>query len=275
MAQNNTSYKKSSFGPAFLFLSKRRKEALANYYEFCRLADDIVDDAAAHPHPAEELDELQREIKRIYNAQEPKTMLGRQLATTVNVFGLEENRFSLLLEGMKADLDGRKYNSFEELEWYLYRVAVIVGLATLDILDVKGPQAESLAKDLGAAIQLTNIIRDVPDDAALGRVYLPQDLLDKEALSRKDVLKGTKPQALSRVLQRLDIIAQKLYARAFEKMAALARLKMLPCRMMGCVYRANLAKIRKTGFWFAKPIKLTKTEKLKGALYAFFQTVFC
>lgn len=274
MAQANTSYKKSSFGPAFFFLSARRKKALADYYEFCRLADDIADDKN-RPHPAEELDELEQEIKRIYNAQEPKTELGRQLAAAINSFGLEENRFLLLLEGMKADLEGKKYNSFEELEWYLYRVAVVVGLTTLDILDVKGPQAESLAKDLGAAIQLTNIIRDVPDDAAMGRVYLPQDLLEKNGLSRPDVLDGKKTQEIANVLQRLDAIAQKLYTRAFEKMAALPRFKMLPCRMMGCVYRANLAKIRKTGFQFTKPIKLTKAEKLKGALYACFQTVFC
>ncbi len=274
MAQNNTSYKKSSFGPAFLFLSKRRKQALANYYEFCRLADDIVDEKN-RPHPAEELEELKQEIKRIYNAQEPNTALGKQLAATINAFGLEENRFLLLLEGMQADLDGKTYNSFEELEWYLYRVAIIVGLATLDILDVKGPQAELLAKDLGAAVQLTNIIRDVPADAALGRVYLPQDLLAKSGLSRQDVLEGKKPQEIANVLQRLEVIAQKLYMRAFEKMAALPRLKMLPCRMMGCVYRANLAKIRKAGFRFTEPIKLTKTEKLKGVLYAFFQTIFC
>ena len=274
MAPVNTSYKKSSFGPAFLFLSKKRRQALADYYEFCRLADDIADEKN-RPNPKKELDELAQEIKRIYNAQEPVTSLGRQLAATINAFGLEENRFLLLLEGMRADLEGKQYLNFEELEWYLYRVAIIVGMATLDILDVKGPQAESLAKDLGAAIQLTNIIRDVPDDATLGRVYLPQDLLEKNKLTRQDVLDGNKPQDVAPVLQRLDSMAQKLYARAFEKMKALPRLKMLPCRMMGCVYRANLAKIRKTGFRFAHPIKLTKTEKIKGVLYAFFQTVFC
>ncbi len=272
MTANNRSYKKSSFGPAFLFLSKRRREALADYYEFCRRMDDIADEPDVQ-NPAGELDFWAAEIARLY-AGAPETDLGKRLLPHVREFGITEDRFLMLIDGMRADLRGQTYNTFAQLDGYIYRVAVVVGLATLDILGVKGPQADTLAKDLGGAVQLTNIIRDVPDDAALGRVYLPEELLARFGLTRQDVLAGRAGDDLARVLSQTAQTAQKLYARAFEQMKRFARLKMLPCRMMGCVYAANLAKIRKTGFRFMRPVKLTKAEKLQGVLHALFKTVF-
>lgn len=272
MTADNRSYKKSSFGPAFLFLGKRRRDALANYYEFCRLMDDLADEPGVKD-PSGELDRWAGEIARVY-AGAPQTDLGRRLLQNVREFGISKDRFLLLIEGMRADLNGKTYASFKELEWYLYRVAVVVGLATLDVLGIKGPQAEALAKDLGGAVQLTNIIRDVPDDAALGRVYLPRELLERAGLCRQDVLDGTRPDGLALALKQTDALARKLYARAFEKMEKLPRLKMLPCRMMGYVYFANLAKIRKTGFYFSRPVKLTKPEKLKEVFHALYKTIF-
>ena len=272
MTDNTPAYKKSSFGPAFFFLGKRRKEALANYYEFCRKMDDIVDE----PHvknPSGELDFWQEEIGRIYTDM-PKTHLGKQLQRDVAFFDITQDRFSLLVEGMRADLKGRHYATLEELEWYLYRVAVVVGLATLDILGVKGPQADSLAKHLGGAVQLTNIIRDVSSDVSLNRVYLPTRMLEEEGISRQEVLEGSKPEELSRVLKKLDGVACRLYAKAFEEMKKLPRLKMLPCRLMGYVYFANLAKIKKTGFYFTRPVKLSKPEKITEVFHALVKTVF-
>ncbi len=175
------SYKKSSFGPAFFFLKKRQRCALADYYAFCRLADDIADEPD-RPNPQQELKSLAQEIDFIY-AGVPKTDLGQVLRQDVQSFQIPKGRFTLLLEGMQADLEKKRYATFEELEWYLYRVAVIVGQATLDILGVKGPQADALALSLGQAVQLTNIVRDVYDDARLGRVYLPCTLTAQEILA--------------------------------------------------------------------------------------------
>ena len=269
MAENK-SYKKSSFGPAFLFLSKRRRTALADYYEFCRLMDDIVDEPNVD-EPAKALDYWHKEVMRLF-AGKAETPLSRQLTKDVRDFGLTQDRFLLLIEGMRADLEGKRYASLEELEWYLYRVAVIVGLTTLDILDVKGPQAELLARYLGGAVQLTNIIRDVSTDRQLGRVYLPEDLLKEQGLSREDILAGREVEKTARVLSQLAKIAEKLYARAENQMKQLPRLKMLPCRMMGCVYAKNLAKIKERGFLIDRPVKLTKGEKLQGVFNACKQT---
>ena len=270
MAENK-SYKKSSFGPAFLFLSKRRKTALANYYEFCRLMDDIVDEATVS-EPGKALDFWQEEVEQIFkdNAQTP---LSKQLALDVKKFGLSKDRFLLLIEGMRADLQGKRYASLEDLEWYLYRVAVVVGMATLDILGVYGPQAEHLAKNLGGAVQLTNIIRDVSADIELGRVYLPEDWLAKEGLIREDILAGREAEKTARVLAKLAALAEKLYARAEQQMQQLPRLKMLPCRMMACVYAKNLAKIKASGFDITNPVMLTKSEKLQGVLHAWKNTL--
>lgn len=272
MAADKNSYKKSSFGPAFLFLEKHRREALADYYEFCRRMDDIADEPDVQ-NPAGELDFWADEIARVYDGR-PETDLGKRLLLHVREFGITQDRFLMLIDGMRADLRGQTYTTFEELDGYIYRVAVVVGLATLDILGVKGPEADALANELGGAVQLTNIIRDVPDDSLLGRVYLPEELLARHGLTRQDILAGRGADALPAVLKHLALLAEDYYARALELMKAFPRLKMLPCRMMGYVYFSNLAKIRKTGFRFMRPVKLTKAEKLQGVLHALFKTVF-
>ena len=268
----NNSYKKSSFGPAFLFLSKRRRAALAAYYEFCRLMDDIADEPDVKD-PLKELDFWQEEVARIFN-QTPQTELGQELRRVVQDFGLPPDRFLLLIEGMRADVQHKTYDTLDGLGWYLYRVAVVVGLATLDILSVKGDVAEKLAQELGRAVQLTNIIRDVPDDAKLGRVYLPQELLTAHGLTRENILEGNLLDKRADLLRKMADVAQGYYEAAFQTMKSLPRLKRLPCRMMGCVYAKNLAKIRETGFLFRSPVKLTKTEKIRGVLYALFKTIF-
>ncbi len=272
MAENNTSYQKSSFGPAFFFLSKRRRAALAAYYEFCRLMDDIADEPNRQD-PHRQLDFWQAEIQRIFDGN-AQTELGKQLSPIVKEFAIHKDRFLLLIEGMRADLQAKPYDTLGALDWYLYRVAVVVGLATLDILDVRGPQAQTLADNLGRAVQLTNIIRDVPADAQLGRVYLPGDLLAGYGVSREEVLSGKPSEKLAKALHELAVLARDYYGKAEENMSKLPRLKMIPCYMMACVYAKNLAKIKKSGFKFERPIKLTKPEKLLGVFHACCKTLF-
>lgn len=267
----NTSYKKSSFGPAFFFVSKRRRTALAAYYEFCRLMDDIADEPNVKD-PLKELDFWQEEVARIFN-HTPQTPLGQQLAQAVDEFAIGKESFVQLIEGMRDDLKGKIYHTQEELNTYLYRVAVVVGLATLDILEVSKQPARTLAENLGRAVQLTNIIRDVCEDAKLNRVYLPVDLLTKYGLTRDDILAGKSQEKTSQVLAELAQTARAYYQKAFAQMKTLPRLKMLPCRMMGCVYAKNLAKISKSGFIVSRSVKLTKAEKLIGVVYACSQTV--
>ena len=272
MTPDQTAYKKSSFGPAFLFLDKRRRSALAVYYAFCRLMDDIADEPEIQDKN-KQLAFWQAEIKRVYdkNATAP---LGRELEKLVTDFNLTQDRFVWLIEGMQADVQGRTYQTFEELEWYLWRVAGIVGLTTLDIIGIKGPKAQDLAKALGFAVQITNIIRDVYEDAQLGRVYLPQDLLAKHHLTAQDILQGVQPEQIAPVLQEFAQKANAFYQQAHQILCTLPKRKILPCRIMGFVYRQNLAKIEKTGFRFNKALKLSKPEKIKYSIYALFHAFF-
>ena len=269
MNADKNSYKKSSFGPAFLFLCKRRREALAVYYAFCRLMDDIADE----PDVKDRLAELalwREEITRAFNGEaKPRWQRHRRMAPQ---YGMTQDRFLLLIEGMEADVQGRVYKNFEELQWYLWRVAGIVGLATLDILGIKGPHAQELASALGFAVQLTNIVRDVHEDTALGRVYLPEDLLAKHGLTRQDVLQNQNPARLAAALAELAQKDKDFYRRAWDVLHTLPARKILPCRVMGFVYRANLAKIEKTGFEFERAVRLSKTEKALQCIYALYKT---
>lgn len=265
MTNTQDAYKKSSFGPAFFFLSKERRGALADYYAFCRLMDDIADEP--RENPAAELNDWQAEVERIYQGQ-AQTTLGKALQKDVKDFSISKDRFLLLIEGMRDDLNNKRYPSFEALNEYLHRVAVIVGQATLDILDVRGEKADQLSWALGRAVQLTNIMRDVAEDARRGRVYLPCNF------TPQTILKEENKPALQQLLRQTAHQAHNYYAEAFALMKQLPRLKMLPCRVMGYVYLKNLAKIEKEGFCTEKPLKLTKPEKLKMVLYGIFKTFF-
>lgn len=272
MKADKNSYKKSSFGPAFLFLCKRRRDALAVYYSFCRLMDDIADE----PDVEDRLGELalwKEEINRAFEGC-AQTPLGKDVARIAGQYAMARDRFLLLIEGMEADVCGRSYPNGEALQWYLWRVAGIVGLATLDILGVKGPHAEELARAEGFAVQLTNIVRDVHEDAARGRVYLPEDLLKKHGLTPEEVLQNAKPQALAGALAELAGTAKNFYRRTAEILRTLPARKTLACRAMGLVYRANLAKIEKTDFVFAKSVKLSRAEKALQCFYALYKTNF-
>ncbi len=259
-------YKKSSFGPAFFFLSKRKRQALAHYYTFCRLADDIVDEPT-QPNPRQALKDLEAEIEFIYLGA-PKTAWGQALVEDVRSFQIPKDRFLLLVEGMQADLSQKKYPTLQELQWYIYRVAVIVGKATLDILGVHGEKAATLADALGSAVQLTNIVRDVQEDATLGRVYLPG------SVSAQEILENKKPQQVAALREQLTQQAKEKYRLAFELMDEFWPTQMLPCRIMGYVYQKNLAKIEEQGFLQMAPVKLTKFEKLKMVGYALIKTIF-
>ncbi|WP_428073377.1 phytoene/squalene synthase family protein [Candidatus Avelusimicrobium aviculae] len=271
MKADANAYKKSSFGPAFLFLNKKQRQALAVYYAFCRLMDDIADEPNV-PDPQGQLLFWREEIARVYEGN-PQTPLGQSLTGLVKDFDIPSDRFLLLIDGMEADLQGRRYATFKDLEWYLYRVAVVVGLATLDILGLKGEKAQTLSLALGAAVQTTNIVRDVREDALAGRVYLPADMLAEEGLTFQDVLENTKQQQMAGVLAKMAGISRGLYSRAGDALAGCAWRVALPCRIMGWVYRANLAKIEKTGFIFQHKIKLTRMEKLTNIVYALFRNL--
>lgn len=268
MTEPYASYKKSSFGPAFYFLGKDRKQALSCYYSFCRLMDDIADEPQYTDKPAQ-LDFWQAETDRIYNG-EPQTQLGKDLSPYVKKFAIPKECFLLLIEGMRADAAGKTYQTFEELEWYLYRVASVVGLACMAVLGVKSKKAEPIARQMGYGVQLTNILRDVWEDAAMGRVYLPEEDLKQFGLTRQDIFEHTGLEKTAKLLAFEAERAKVFYAKAYAHMRGSLGRKIIPCRIMGYVYYANLLKMQKCGFKFTQKVKLTKLEKFRAIIYALF-----
>jgi len=258
-----TVYKKSSFGPAFLFLGKERKNALAAVYAFCRKVDDIVDEPAENPRA--ELDFWRTETERIFSAEKPETEIGRELQKYAAKFGLSKESFLLLIDGMEMDLNKKTYKNFDELKEYLYRVAGVVGIMCCEICGFKKDEIFDYAVTLGNAVQMTNIIRDVYEDASLGRVYLPQDEMTKFNIKPEDI-KNKNISAVSKILA-FEGQKAKDFFNAAQKLKPKNRKKdLLPAEIMGAVYRALLAKMEKTEFNFTNKVSLSKTEKIKAVL---------
>ncbi|MDR0734300.1 MAG: squalene/phytoene synthase family protein [Elusimicrobiota bacterium] len=254
------SYKKSNFGGAFFFLDKEKKDALDAVYAFCRAADDIVDDGL--PNAAARLAALRADIENIFAGRADSAP---QLAAAVKKYKLPKVYFTDLLDGMARDLQTRvRFKTYEDLQWYMYRAAGVVGLICIEIFGYKNPQARAYAAALGEAVQVTNILRDVEEDAAINRIYIPLEDMQKFNLTEADLLQ---PAAAAPRLNQLMVFeferARGLYARAAAFLPKEDFTGLLPARAMGNIYRAILEKLQKNPCRFnGKKVKLNKLEKL-------------
>jgi 15-cis-phytoene synthase len=254
----NKPERKSSFLPAFFFLSEDKKEALSAVYAFCRLVDDIVDEPT-HSNPKEELNFWHMELDNLYEGN-PTHDISKRLLRSVRKFDLKKEHFNLVLEGVEEDLHKNRYKTFEELEFYIYRVASAVGLLSIKIFGYESPKAEEFAKNLGYAVQLTNIIRDMAKDGEKNRIYLPLEDLQRFGCREEDVLKAN--PCINALLDFEIERTQSFYRVADKNFAFLTRKEkknMLPAQIMGCIYFKILGKIRNT-----KTQNILKRQKLSG-----------
>lgn len=257
-------HKKSTFAPAFLFLNKEKRKALETVYGFCRIIDDIADEPAQNP--GKELEFWKREIELLYK-NKPATFIAAKLLPCIKKFDLKKEHFLLIIEGVRQDLTKKRYETFKELEFYLYRVASAVGLLCIDIFGYKNPKTKEYAKYLGYAVQLTNIIRDAASDAKTGRIYIPLEDMKKFAVSDRDLLNDKMITKVGNLLKFETDRAKKYYALAEQTLPAQDRRSMLTARIMGSLYENLLKKIEKKDFdVFGKKIKLNKLEKIMAVL---------
>ncbi|WP_187146162.1 phytoene/squalene synthase family protein [Elusimicrobium minutum] len=261
----NTSYKKSNFGSAFLFLSKEKKEALSVIYAFCRIVDDIVDEQ--HPNAQDELDFWKKELDSVFSAATPQTKLGKDLQKQVPLFNLTKKNFLLLIEGMEMDLHQRSYKTFDELKEYFYRVAGVVGLMCCEVFGAKGDDARNYAITLGNAVQMTNIIRDIYEDAEIGRIYIPSEDLQKFDITPKDI-KNKCMARLAPLLKMEGEKAKQLFKTAKESFPSEYKSALKPAVIMGAVYEAILDKIAAKKYKFNKKVRLSKLKKISVLLKA-------
>lgn len=260
----------SSFAPAFLFLDKEQRAALSAYYGFARAADDIADDPAS---PAEEkrvrLEAWRGGVEELFSGNAPDTPLARDLARAIAAFPLKREHFLLVLEGVEMDVAPQPFRDLPELEGYMRRVAGAVGLACLAVFRYEDAAAPALAERLGAAVQLTNIIRDAAEDYAAGRVYLPQEDLARFGCRPEDLGGSHYPPNFIELMQFEAERARGFYAGALAAAAPGKKRRLLPALIMGALYRELLEKMARGGFRVkAGRARLTGAEKLKALLRA-------
>jgi len=254
----------SNLALSFFCLPPEVQRGMSVFYAFCRVADDIVDERPLDKAKAQaQIDEWRQEIPRCYSG-ELRSSLGRDLADIVHRFAIPKELFEEILLGVEMDLGGCRYETFEDLRKYCYRVASAVGLVSIRIFGCKEPVSESYAVDLGLAFQLTNILRDVRQDMReFGRVYLPQDEMRAFGVREED-LDADAPHEGRAKLYRLQYFrACHFFNRAARQIHPGDREHLAAAMIMTEVYRGILEKIRERNFVLPeKTLKLSKPAKI-------------
>jgi 15-cis-phytoene synthase len=233
----------SNFYYAFRALPVGKRHALYALYGFCRVVDDCVDEADGDGEAG--LARWLAELDRCYEGR-PQTELGRELAEAISRYPLPRRCLEDVVAGCRMDLATRRYASFADLRLYCERVASAVGLASIEIFGYKDPRTRGYAVELGLALQLTNILRDIAVDAARDRIYLPLEDLARFGVTQDELLTAAlwpdvpRPAGLARLLAFEAERARSHYAAAAAQLPACDRRSMLAAEIMGAVYRALL-----------------------------------
>ena len=264
----------SSFRPAFLFLKPEQRRALSAFYGYARTVDDIADDMAVPSSEKEEaLSAWRTRISALFAGAAPQGRLEEELAWAVSAFSMREENLLLLLEGVEMDVRKNEYASFEELKYYMYRVASAVGLSALEIFGWRDGGAHAYAENLGYAVQLTNIIRDVFEDARAGRTYIPLEDLKQFGCGTAALRNSVYPDNFTKLMEFEASRARAFYARARELAAGTNKGRLLSAFIMGQIYSDLLDKMEARGFKTAgSRIHLNLFEKIRAVYRAWKQS---
>ena len=237
-----TQSSKSNFALGFLFLTKQKKMALTALYAFCREVDDIVDECKDYKTGKRRLDGWRVEIDRLFE-KKPQHPVSRALLPHLSTYNLSKEYFLEIIDGMEMDLNFHRYENFKQLQLYCYRAASVVGLLSARIFGFTNKDTLKYAHDLGIALQLTNIIRDLGEDAHRGRIYVPLDLLDQFSLTEDDILSSKRNGKLTLLVKYLGDQANDFYRSAMRRLPKEDVRKQLPGLIMGNIYYALLRKV--------------------------------
>ncbi len=237
----------TSFYYSFLALPADKRNAVVAVWDFCRAVDDAVDEPAGQD-PAAALDEWRAEVARVYAGQEPATPQGRQLAGFVTRFSLPRSAFEDLIDGVAMDLQRSRYDTFDELRQYCLRVASAVGLICVEIFGYRDVQTRDYAIDLGIALQLTNIIRDVAPDLERGRVYIPTEDLRRFGCTEDDLRNGGASENVRKLLAFQVDRARRFYRKADAALPRRDERRLVAARIMGAIYFELLRSIERARY---------------------------
>ena len=259
----------SSFYYSFFFLPAQRRRAITAFYAFCREVDDVVDEATDAEKARTQLAWWHDEIDLMLDGH-PTHPVTRALHPHVTAFALEGPHFHDVINGMEMDLETVRYPDYASLQKYCWHVAGVVGIVAARIFGVTQPETLRYAETLGLAFQLTNILRDVGEDARLGRVYLPQDELLRFGVSEDDLLQGHPTPAFLAMMRFQAQRAQTVYDQALRLLPSADRRTQKPGLIMASIYRSLLDQMESENFpVLKKRVTLSTTRKLWLALKAY------
>jgi len=237
----------SSFYYAFLFLPPERRRAITALYAFCREVDDVVDETEDAQLAATKLAWWRQEIALLFDGK-PQHPVSRALLPALEPFGITAARLNEIIDGMQMDLTQTRYLDFAALERYCYHVAGVVGMLAAGIFGYRDARTLEYAKNLGTAFQLTNIIRDVGEDARKNRIYLPIEDLQRFGVGAADILQVRGSDAFVALMRFQAERARGFYARAMGALPAGDRRAQRPGLIMAAIYATLLDEIERDGF---------------------------
>ena len=258
--------RKTSFYYSFLSLPAAERQAITAVFDFCRAVDDAVD---LEPDPARALAALElwrREVGHMFEGRVPETAQGQALQPFVGRFKLPRGHFEALIDGVAMDATPRRYETFAELEPYCHRVASAVGLICAEIFGYRDHGVKEYARDLGVALQLTNILRDVAVDYRVGRLYLPQDDMARFGCTEQDIARevekagqGVQSPMVKAVLEHQAARARVFFARAVRALPKQDARRFVAAEIMHAVYFDLLRRIEISDFdVFTQVIKVPR-----------------
>src|SRR5512140_3222763 len=252
----------SSFTSSFRFLPKEKREAMTVLYAYCREVDDVVDECSDADVARTTLNWWRNEVAAIYGGK-PTHPVCQALVPVVQRFNLAQEHLLEIIDGMEMDLDQPRYADFKSLQLYCYRVASVVGLLSAAIFGYTDRETLKYAHDLGIAFQLTNIVRDVGEDARRNRIYLPMDELQQFGVTAADILSARETENFRKLMAFQIERAQRYYQQAFEHLPAADRKSQRTGIIMAAIYRAVLDEVVSSGCHVLKErVSLTPTYKL-------------
>jgi len=232
----------SSFTLSFLFLPKIKRDAMTALYAFCREVDDVVDECTDYQVAQTKLNWWKLEIERLYTGT-PQHPVTKALADYIHPFNLAKGHFLEIIDGMEMDLKFNRYEDFKQLQLYCYRVASVVGLLSAQIFGYSKNTTLKYAHNLGMAFQLTNIIRDIGEDARRGRIYIPLDELANAGVTEDDILHHRETEAFKQLMDAQIERAETFYDKALRDLPAEDTKSQRPGLMMAAIYRTLLREI--------------------------------
>jgi 15-cis-phytoene synthase len=269
--QQKTKQSGSSFTLSFVFLPKQKREAMTALYAFCREVDDVVDECTDYQIAQTKLQWWKQEIHRLFH-ETPQHPVTKALKPVVEEFGLQEAHFIEIIDGMQMDTQYNRYADFEQLALYCYRVASVVGLLSAQIFGYSDKSTLGYAHDLGMAFQLTNIIRDIGEDARRGRIYIPIDELEKAGVTEQQLLQSQPSVQTQALLLKQIERAEMFYDKAINQLPEADIKTQLPGLMMAAIYRALLREIKQDpNLVLNHKVMLPPFRKLKLALGVWFK----